>query len=182
MTGDNGVSPKDSPSNIELEEMLDGLLNAANDEENAGGMTFAERSAAGMGTNGESQKQEAAEDDEPDQPKVELDLDDAPFLEEEEIIKPPIQEAHTRAALAANEENDQDEDPGGLRGFLLRLRKNKKRLAMASALAIFILAAPLVFLLLSGDKEAALPEQPNQAQAPQPPPTTPPAVLDNRFV
>lgn len=168
MAVDDNSPNNGMPSDAALQEMLDDLLNAGD-----GG---AENNAPA------SDAAAAPEGEEPgDHSKVELDIDDAPFLEEEEPKESQKQEA-AAPALRETAADESEEEPGGLKGFLLRLRKDKKRLAMVSGAALFILLAPLAFLVLTGKKLEPAPEPPVQAQTPQPEPPKETLPQENRFI
>jgi flagellar FliL protein len=91
--------------------------------------------------------------------KVELDIDDAPFLKEEKAAAPP-----PAAAPAASQRKAQtaaaQAPPSAVESALRKLTANKKRLALSIAGVLLVLLAPLVFLRLAGQREAPPPPPP----------------------
>ncbi len=110
--------------------------------------------------------------------KVELDLEDAPFLAEEAPPKPqPQQQATPPPAPGAS--GPAPPKASAVKRLLASLLANKKRLGMASAAALIILLAPLLFFLFTGPKAPSKPETAAApAPAPAPSPTPPPAPAE----
>lgn len=100
--------------------------------------------------------------------KVELDIDDAPFLEEEEEEAPPEPApapAPAAAPAKASEAAPAAKGPSFLQRFLTRLRSDKKlKILLAGGLLILIVVPVALIFLLGGD------------DAPPPPPPPPPEV------
>lgn len=92
--------------------------------------------------------------------KVELDLDDAPFLEEEEEPVEPESKEETKEIVTSEVE----ETPRETR--LQKLLKRKKILIGAGAGLVLIIALALFLLLSGGDPE------------PEPPPPPPPVQIE----
>ena len=185
----NGVQDDDGElSDKALAEMLDSLLDADED-------SFPPDKPGLADTNDEEEDRisrvltprPGASEDAADSRKVELDLEDAPFLEEEEPEDAP-QPKKSSPALQANEAAQDETEKKGLRGFLQKLLGNKKRLGLVAGAAIFVLLAPVGFLLLSSDRADIPPPEPAHSSAspatPQaaPEPSPPPPVPDRRYV
>lgn len=165
------------PSDERLERMLDSLLGPdmpdAPDVDPAHSSPFADP----LPPDGNGQ---------PDQRKVELDIDDAPFLrekEERELSLPRMAEPALPEA-ATQEKEGEDEEGRGLPGFLRRLSGHSKRLALAGGAVCLILLAPLVFLLVRGGEPAGQPAEAVQAQKAEPslPAAPTPPLQSARYV
>lgn len=102
--------------------------------------------------------------------KVELDIDDAPFLEEEEAPEEkPADEAAPDPLPAPPPEPKKAEAPGRLAAFFA----NKKRLYIIAGGLVLLLVTPLLLMVvLSGKKEpeAPPPVEPQRITAPAAPP------------
>lgn len=175
-TNNSGNAPEGPPSGRDLEALLDGLL-AAETPDNGPDPGPEEAPPAASDRGGFASGFGA--DDPGEHPKVELDIDDAPFLEDEEPEPPAPREA--RPPALSEEAEDAAAKAGGPQGFLQRLLKDKKRLALVAGAGLFILLAPLAFLLVSGKKTSPPPKAPEQAETPAPP-SQPPTLPENRFV
>ena len=113
----------------------------------------------------------AASDDSASSPasfKVELDLEDAPFLDEKEDAPPP-RKAEPKSALADGAGSAGKKAPSFLQAKLSALFANKKRLALVGGVALFILLAPVALMLfLSGGKKTPAPAVPTPEVITQP--------------
>ena len=90
--------------------------------------------------------------------KVELDIEDAPFLEEQEEQKAPAKEPEKPAPTPPPAE---EKKPSAFKAKLAALLGNRKRLALVGGGLLLILLAPIVInLVLSGSKSAPQPEEP----------------------
>ena len=87
--------------------------------------------------------------------KVELDIDDAPFLEEPEEEKPPPKAAEPEAPPPPPKPKEASEgSPKGLKGLLA----NKKKLAiLVGGLAFVLIVLPLGLMLVLGGEKAPPP-------------------------
>lgn len=116
---------------------------------------------------------EAAKTDKTDK-KVELDLDDAPFLEDDpapEPAKEPETVPPGEVVVAASPPSP---------GLLQRLTANKKKLAVAGGCAVFLLvAAVLVNVFLFSEPEPPSPPQPEPEKVAIAPKPLPPAATPN---
>lgn len=93
--------------------------------------------------------------------KVELDIEDAPFLEDEEEEAPePEPEAAEEAAPKPAAVSAAPKEKKNFLAFLAPLLANKKRLAIIGGGLVVILLLPLVLLLFGGKKEAPPPPPP----------------------
>ncbi len=110
--------------------------------------------------------------------KVELDLDDAPFLEEE------LEEEKSKAAEPEEKTEEKTEEAkpepaGGKTGLLDKLKERKKLVMLAGAgLLVVIAAAVGVALMLGGRTQDAPPPPPQEEKAPPPKPPVV-VVVDN---
>lgn len=99
--------------------------------------------------------------------KVELDLEDAPFLEEVEEAPPPPKKPAEPAKETQAAAPQKTKAPSALKARLAALLANKKRLAIVGGGLLVLLLAPLVLMLVfSGEKKP-----------PPPPPAPAPEVL-----
>ena len=186
----NGLQDDDGElSDKALAEMLDGLLGTEEDS-----VPSAKPGLADTNDDEEEDRisrvltprQEAAEDA-ADSLKVELDIEDAPFLEEEEPEDAP-QPEKSNPALQKNKAAQGEAEKKGLRGVLRKLLGNKKRLGLVAGAAIFLLLAPIGFLLLTNNRTALPPPEPAQSSAPPAAPekapeaSPPPPLPDRRYV
>lgn len=101
--------------------------------------------------------------------KVELDIDDAPFLEEEPEPEPepePVAPAPEKAPAKKTEEKT-EKKPSFIKRFIDKLRSDKKLLFLTvGGLAILLVVPPVLFFLLSGEDAPPPPPPPPVQQAP----------------
>jgi flagellar FliL protein len=103
--------------------------------------------------------------------KVELDLEDAPFLEEnaEPPPAPGKKAGDPRTAPAGEAGSAEKKASSALRARLTALLANKKRLALVGGVALFILLAPVgLMLFLSSGKKPPAPAAPTPEVITQP--------------
>jgi flagellar FliL protein len=102
--------------------------------------------------------------------KVELDLEDAPFLDEKAESAPPEKKPSAQEKAAADKPAPaKEKKASALAGRLSALLANKKRLALVGGVALFLLLAPLGLLFfLSGGKKAPTPAVPDPEIITQP--------------
>ena len=93
--------------------------------------------------------------------KVELDIEDAPFLQEPDEPKPPVKEPEPPAP--------QEKKPPALKGRLAALLADKKRLAIIGGGLALVLLAPLVVSLILSGKPAPPPQEPVRKLVPDEP-------------
>ena len=93
--------------------------------------------------------------------KVELDIEDAPFLQEPDEPKPPVKEPEPPAP--------QEKKPPALKGRLAALLADKKRLAIIGGGLVLVLLAPVVVSLVLGGKSAPPPQEPVRKLVPDEP-------------
>lgn len=87
--------------------------------------------------------------------KVELDIDDAPFLEEDEPqAEETAQEALPEPEAVASAPEREPEAPGRLAAFFA----NRKRLYLIAGGLVFLLVTPLLLMLVFSGKKAPPPE------------------------
>ena len=115
--------------------------------------------------------------------KVALDLDDAPFLEEEKETPPPPKKTEPSVATAAEPQPKQPAQPL-LSSLKDRLLAHKKKIILAGIAAVVLVAVALVLNIFIFGKPAPAPAPPPPpppaapAPAPSPPPAPPkPTVL-----
>jgi flagellar FliL protein len=87
--------------------------------------------------------------------KVELDIEDAPFLQDPEEIKPPVKETPPPIQLA----QPPTVAPSAFQRMLAGLLGNKKRLAAIGGGLLLLLLAPIAISLFLGKKPAPPPPQ-----------------------
>lgn len=110
--------------------------------------------------------------------KVELDIDDAPFLDEPEEEKAPEPEPE-KPPQAPPKEPPGEKKPGKLAALLA----NKKLLAVAGGGAAAVILIPLLLLLfLGGEKEPPPPPPPEPIRTPAPAPVREDAPQGPKYV
>ena len=181
----NGLQDDDGElSDKALAEMLDSLLDADEDG-------FAPDKPGLVDTDDEEDRislvltpRQGASEDAADSRKVELDIEGAPFLEEEEPEDAP-QPKTSSPALQENEATRDEAEKEGRRGFLQKLFGNKKRLGLVAGAVVFVLLAPIGYLLISSDRSDPPPPEPVQNSVPPeaaPEPSPPPPLPDRHYV
>lgn len=98
--------------------------------------------------------------------KVELDIEDAPFLQEPEEAKPPVKEPEKPAPAASAP----PAEPSAFKHRLAALLANKKRLAVIGAGLLVILIAPVVISMFLHKTPAPAPQEPERRLVPDEPP------------
>ena len=99
--------------------------------------------------------------------KVELDIEDAPFLQEQEEQKAPVKEPERPAPPPPPVE---EKKQSALQAKLAALLGNKKRLALIGGGLLLILLAPIGITLIFGGKDTQQPADPVRRIVPDEPP------------
>lgn len=101
--------------------------------------------------------------------KVELDIEDAPFLQDPDEPKPPAKEP-APPAPAEQAKAPEEKKPSALKLKLAALLANKKRLAIIGGGLVLVLLAPLVVSLFLSGKSTPPPQEPVRKLVPDEPP------------
>ncbi len=100
--------------------------------------------------------------------KVELDIEDAPFLQEPDEPKPPAKEPE-RPAPTQPAATPKEKKTSAFKLKLAALLANKKRLAIIGGGLVLVLLAPLVVSLVLSGKSAPPPQEPVRKLVPDEP-------------